>query len=87
MPNTSDLALPATCEKGRAVPRGRASWAEAYFFNLGPCFHTKCDVRTPEAVSCLRFYQPHYDSEPAQNVRRAATVLVYLEPPEAGARA
>ncbi|CAE7803890.1 P4H1 [Symbiodinium necroappetens] len=30
------------------------------------------------------FYQPHYDSEPAQNVRRAATVLVYLEPPEAG---
>ncbi|CAE7323392.1 P4H1 [Symbiodinium natans] len=30
------------------------------------------------------FYQPHYDSEPAQNVRRAATVLVYLDPPEAG---
>ncbi|CAE7701894.1 P4H1, partial [Symbiodinium pilosum] len=30
------------------------------------------------------FYQPHYDSEPTQSVRRAATVLVYLEPPEAG---
>ena len=29
------------------------------------------------------FYQTHFDSEPEQGVRRAATVLIYLEPPEA----
>eukprot|EP00435_Cladocopium_sp_Y103_P027921 s2245_g6.t3 len=31
-----------------------------------------------------QFYQTHFDSEPLQGVRRAVTVLVYLDPPEAG---
>eukprot|EP00434_Breviolum_minutum_P024560 symbB.v1.2.021695.t1/scaffold1850.1/size98815/4 len=30
------------------------------------------------------FYQTHFDSEPLQGVRRAVTVLVYLEPPKEG---
>ncbi|CAJ1441229.1 unnamed protein product [Effrenium voratum] len=30
------------------------------------------------------FYQPHFDSELSQNLRRAVTVLVYLDPPKAG---
>lgn len=30
------------------------------------------------------YYQPHFDSEPNQQIRRTATVLVYLSVPEAG---
>eukprot|EP00930_Biecheleria_cincta_P020961 TRINITY_DN15633_c0_g1_i3.p1 TRINITY_DN15633_c0_g1~~TRINITY_DN15633_c0_g1_i3.p1 ORF type:complete len:358 (+),score=72.40 TRINITY_DN15633_c0_g1_i3:76-1149(+) len=31
-----------------------------------------------------QFYQPHFDSEPRQNVNRVATVIMYLEEPDAG---
>lgn len=31
-----------------------------------------------------QFYQPHFDSEPRQNVNRAATVIIYLEAPDEG---
>lgn len=31
-----------------------------------------------------QFYQPHFDSEPLQNVNRVATVIMYLEEPDAG---
>mmetsp|Transcript_65895 Transcript_65895/g.117122 ORF Transcript_65895/g.117122 Transcript_65895/m.117122 type:complete len:326 (+) Transcript_65895:81-1058(+) len=30
------------------------------------------------------YYEPHFDSEPVQNIMRSATVLVYLSVPEAG---
>eukprot|EP00931_Biecheleriopsis_adriatica_P042412 TRINITY_DN24174_c0_g2_i1.p1 TRINITY_DN24174_c0_g2~~TRINITY_DN24174_c0_g2_i1.p1 ORF type:complete len:363 (-),score=57.55 TRINITY_DN24174_c0_g2_i1:14-1081(-) len=30
------------------------------------------------------FYHPHFDSEPSQDVRRAATVIIYLEAPQEG---